>query len=114
MYVLRNPKDNAVSYYHFSHVWAKLEKPKSVEDFLQQYLAGNGKDKLFLYSRCNFKENYQFIPHVLVGGSSWFDHIQEWYSERDHYNFLFLSYEDMVMVSNHSLKKCQKSLQDAL
>ncbi|KTG47107.1 hypothetical protein cypCar_00021730, partial [Cyprinus carpio] len=37
--------------------------------------------------------NYQLIPHVLVGGGSWFDHVREWYSKRD----LFLSFEDMVM-----------------
>ncbi len=108
--MLRNPKDNAVSYYHFSYIWAKLENPKSFEDFLQQYLAGDGKDNL--YSRCTFKQNYQFIPHVLVGGSSWFHHIQEWYSKRDQYNILFLSFEDMVMVITAS--KNVKSLQDAL
>ncbi len=55
------------------HIITSATSGPSFEDFLQQYLAGNGKDKLFLYSRCNFKENYQFIPHVLVGGSSWFD-----------------------------------------
>ncbi len=44
---MRNPKDNIMSLYHFSDAYDGLKTPNSFEDFLEDYMAGNGR---LLYS----------------------------------------------------------------
>uniref|UniRef100_A0A3B4G3Q7 Sulfotransferase n=1 Tax=Pundamilia nyererei TaxID=303518 RepID=A0A3B4G3Q7_9CICH len=72
VYVMRNPKDNVVSFYHFSSALAAVETPESFDQFFEWYITGNGK---------------------------------EWYLNRDQYNILFLTYEEMILDLKGSVKK---------
>uniref|UniRef100_A0A8C4W771 Sulfotransferase n=1 Tax=Gopherus evgoodei TaxID=1825980 RepID=A0A8C4W771_9SAUR len=59
IYMARNPKDVAVSFYHFHKMAKFLPDPGSFEDFLVRFLEGTG-------------EWY----------GSWFDHVKGWLSQR--------------------------------
>ncbi|XP_072266306.1 amine sulfotransferase-like [Pyxicephalus adspersus] len=71
IYVYRNPKDVLVSFYHFHKLYQKLEVTLEWETFLGLFLSGR------------------------VTSGSWFDHIKGWYTHKEDYNILFLTYEEM-------------------
>ncbi|XP_038655554.1 amine sulfotransferase-like isoform X2 [Scyliorhinus canicula] len=81
IYVIRNPKDVIVSLYHFQNYITCLDTPSSFEDFLKQFLEGK------------------------VVFSSWFDHIQGWYTHKDEFNILFITYEEMKQDLRTSIQK---------
>lgn len=45
IYVVRNPKDVVVSYYHFQRMAKFFPDPASFEGFLHEFMAGTGKWK---------------------------------------------------------------------
>ena len=47
IYVMRNPKDVCVSYYHFSKALANLETPSSFEQFFEDFLVGKGETAIY-------------------------------------------------------------------
>ncbi|XP_075780143.1 amine sulfotransferase-like isoform X2 [Pelodiscus sinensis] len=71
IYVARNPKDVVVSYFHFSKISVTLETVSDFNIFLEKFLAG------------------KVIP------GSWLDHIGGWFTHRDDFNILFLTFEEM-------------------
>ncbi|XP_075780151.1 amine sulfotransferase-like isoform X1 [Pelodiscus sinensis] len=71
IYVARNPKDVVVSYFHFSNFIVKLETISDFNVFLEKFLAGK------------------------VSPGSWLDHIEGWFTHRDDFNILFLTFEEM-------------------
>ncbi|XP_063964758.1 sulfotransferase 1C2-like [Lytechinus pictus] len=71
LYVARNPKDAAVSYYHFCNYVPPLPSYPSWDVFFEEFLAGR-------------------VPQ-----GSWFENVLPWWRKRNHPNVLFLKYEDM-------------------
>ena len=71
--VMRNLKDNLVSYYHFYHMMrgAHFEFDKDFNDF------------------------FQFVEEKSLIHGDWFDFNLGWWEHKDDPNFLFLTYEDM-------------------
>ena len=73
LYIARNPKDVAVSYYHF-----ESEKGWSG----------------------NYNGPWEHWLEMFIGGrvqrGDWFDHVLSWWAHRDAANVLFLKYEDLL------------------
>ncbi|KAJ8361921.1 hypothetical protein AAFF_G00410780 [Aldrovandia affinis] len=72
IYLYRNPKDILVSYFQFAKVMCRIETHKDLDESLDTFLCG-----------------------WMLGGS-WFDHIKGWYNNREKYDILFVSYEEMI------------------
>ncbi|XP_038654719.1 LOW QUALITY PROTEIN: amine sulfotransferase-like [Scyliorhinus canicula] len=72
IYVYRNPKDVAVSYYHFHKFANYLETPENFGTFLQTFLNGQ------------------------VVNDCWFNHVRNWYNHRHEFNIMFHSYEEII------------------
>uniref|UniRef100_A0A4W5NCS2 Sulfotransferase n=1 Tax=Hucho hucho TaxID=62062 RepID=A0A4W5NCS2_9TELE len=72
VYIARNPKDVAVSLFHLHNFMKALESEPDFDTFLIQFLRGN------------------------VLGGSWFDHVTDWYAQKDEFDTLSLTYEDMI------------------
>ncbi|XP_063773269.1 amine sulfotransferase-like [Pseudophryne corroboree] len=85
IYVLRNPKDNVVSFYHFHKTFVNIQHLAiSWEAFFDLYMSGK------------------------VIGGSWFDHVRGWYTHKEEFDLLFLTYEEMIQdLRSAVLKICQ-------
>nr|XP_055023490.1 cytosolic sulfotransferase 3-like [Misgurnus anguillicaudatus] len=82
VYVGRNAKDNAVSYFHFDRMNMVQPEPGDWNNFLQRFMEGKN-----------------------VFGS-WFDHVSGWWEKKQTYsNLLYLFYEDMVEDTGREVER---------
>ncbi|KAG5868879.1 hypothetical protein JTB14_028109 [Gonioctena quinquepunctata] len=71
IYIARNPKDVAVSYYHLNRLWRT-----------QGYIG-------------DFTKFWEYFQSDLVAWAPYWEHIREGWTRRNEENILFLFYEDM-------------------
>ena len=81
IYVARNPKDVAVSFYYHSRAFKAYEYSGPWEHFYTLFVTGQ------------------------VEFGSWFDHVLGWWEHRDQENILFLKYEDMQSDLHTSVQR---------
>uniref|UniRef100_A0A3Q2WRQ3 Sulfotransferase n=1 Tax=Haplochromis burtoni TaxID=8153 RepID=A0A3Q2WRQ3_HAPBU len=78
IYVARNAKDNAVSYFHFDRMNSLQPEPGDWSTFLQGFMEGNSESRAF---------------------GSWYDHVNGWWEKKQTYsNLLYMFYEDLIEV----------------
>ncbi|XP_075041818.1 sulfotransferase 1C1-like isoform X2 [Mixophyes fleayi] len=86
IYVARNAKDTATSYYHFDQTVQFHPDPVSWEDYLEQFMKGD------------------------VGWGSWYDHVKGFWEQKDKRNVLYIFFEDMKKTPQQVIRKVAKFL----
>ncbi|XP_063156411.1 sulfotransferase 1B1 isoform X2 [Candoia aspera] len=81
IYMARNAKDVAVSFYHFDLMNKLHPDPGSWGDYLEKFMAGR----------------------IIFG--SWFNHVKSWWNKRNDHPMIYLFYEDMKEDPKREIKK---------
>nr|XP_039252799.1 amine sulfotransferase-like [Styela clava] len=102
IYIYRNPKDQTVSWYHFSrkvpHAKSQQFKdlyPDNWEQFIDNYFSGK-------------------MPTELRQGEWYPDHIKSWCKHKDDENVMFVSYEDLSKDILSEVRKVARYLGEEL
>ncbi|XP_063294590.1 sulfotransferase 2B1-like [Pelobates fuscus] len=81
IYIARNPKDVAVSFYYFHKMAKFLPNFDSFSEFLQSFLEGK------------------------VSYGSWFQHVKGWHEQKKNLDMFYITYEELHKDFRRSLKK---------
>ncbi|XP_053118786.1 sulfotransferase 1A1-like [Hemicordylus capensis] len=87
IYVARNAKDVAVSYYFFNQMTKVQPHPGTWNEFLEKFMAGD-------------------VPY-----GSWYDHVKGWWDKRKEQRMLYLFYEDLKEDPQREIRKVMEFLQ---
>ncbi|KAL0984493.1 hypothetical protein UPYG_G00142200 [Umbra pygmaea] len=86
IYVARNAKDNLVSYYHFDQMNQTQPEPGPWEGYIHKFMNGE------------------------LSWGSWYDHVKEYWKEREKRNILYLFYEDMKEDPRREVERIMRYL----
>ncbi|XP_036601952.1 bile salt sulfotransferase [Trichosurus vulpecula] len=81
IYLMRNPRDAVVSFYHFSKATKFYKSTETFSQMLEMFSQGT-------------------VPY-----GSWFDHVRGWLSFRENENFLILTYEELLQDLRRNVDK---------
>ncbi|CAI9531765.1 unnamed protein product [Staurois parvus] len=90
IYIARNAKDVAVSYYHFYRMAYGHPEPGTWDEYLNTYMEGN------------------------VAFGSWAKHVKGWWEMRKKHRLLYLFYEDMLEDPKREIRKVMKFMNQEL
>ncbi|OBS57590.1 hypothetical protein A6R68_11308, partial [Neotoma lepida] len=99
IYIARNPKDVAVSYYNFYNMAKVHPDPGTWNSFLENFMDGKGESEsvarrgLGLGAQLEELARSVSVPCLLHG--SWYQHVKEWWELTHTHPVLYLFYEDM-------------------
>lgn len=102
IYVGRNAKDVAVSYYHFDLMNHLHPHPGTWDQYLEEFMAGRGGvGHPWVHVR-TLRVPSPADPHghfpCAVAYGSWFDHVRGYWERQREHPILYLFYEDMKEV----------------
>jgi hypothetical protein len=87
IYVVRDPRDVAISYYHFAIKRRWVDSQYPIEEFVPRYIA----------AEFDIRDKLQ---------ACWSDHVMSWVSMRNESDgFLLVRYEDMIENTEHELSR---------
>lgn len=107
VYVARNAKDVAVSFYHFYRMAKVHPDPETWDNFLEKFMAGEGGPESGGRSGEELSGSQpklmpacvsMSLPLPPVSYGSWYQHVQEWWELSHTHPVLYLFYEDMKEV----------------
>uniref|UniRef100_A0ABM5GSK4 Sulfotransferase n=1 Tax=Pogona vitticeps TaxID=103695 RepID=A0ABM5GSK4_9SAUR len=87
IYVARNAKDVAVSYYYFYQMAKILPDHGTWNEFLEKFMTGD------------------------VAFGSWYDHVKGWWDKRKEQRMLYLFYEDLKEDPRREIRKVMEFLE---
>ncbi|KAK1344583.1 hypothetical protein QTO34_013280 [Cnephaeus nilssonii] len=113
IYVARNAKDVAVSYFHFYRMAKVHPDPGTWDNFLEKFMAGEGgpdrrKEGVAEGQPAGMNTNQPLflpLPFSPVSYGSWYQHVQEWWELGRTTPVLYLFYEDMQENPKREIQK---------